>query len=292
MIVHRAFWIALLSLPLACAGDDTTTGGSASSGTTASSGGSGASGTSASSSSSGGGSASASGGSTSSGSSSSGGATGSTGAGSAGTTGATTGGAGDGQTDDFERAELGPNWRIVFPPPPNDTQVQIIDDSDLGMGPGPQGFFLANWIGTSFAADQYCEATISADVTDGWIYQIYVRWRESDAARYGFGYNGDPGQDTYEQWIFKYDGVPGPQTRIIASAPAATPPAPGDVLRLEVEGFTLRGYWNGQLVLEATDTDPSRIANGEVGLAARWATGNMGTPSPVKIWEDWSGGSL
>ncbi len=209
-----------------------------------------------------------------------------------GDSGGSTGGMGDTRTDDFERPELGPNWRIVFPTPPNDTQVQIVDDSDLGMGPGPQGFFLVNWIGSTFQPDQYCEATISPDVTDGWIYQVYVRWRESDAARYGFGYNGDPGQDTFGQWIFKYDGVPSPQTRIIASTPAATPPAPGDVLRLEVEGYTLRGYHNGNLVLEATDTDPSRIDAGEVGLAARWATGNMGTPNAVKIWEDWAGGSL
>jgi len=208
------------------------------------------------------------------------------------TTGAGTTGGGLEAFDDFERSELGPAWRVVFPPPPNDTQVQILDDSDLGMGPGPQGFFLVNWVGSSFAPDQFCEATIPLDAGPDWIYQVYVRWREDDAARYGFHYNGDPGQDTFGQWVFKYDGVPSPETRIIASTPATTIPGPGDTLRVEVEGFTLRGYLNGELVLEAEDTDPSRIAAGEVGLAARWATGNMGTPAPVKVYEAWAGGEL
>ena len=193
--------------------------------------------------------------------------------------------------DDFERAELGGDWAVVFPPAPND-QVAIIDDSDLGMLPGPQGFFLVNWRATVFAADQYCEASIPTDVTDGWAHQVYVRWRESDGARYGFGYNNDPGQEFFGSWYFKYDGVPSEQTRVFATAPGDAPPAPGDDLRVEVEGFTLRGYHNGVLVLEATDDDPSRIDEGEVGLAARWATGNQNTGSAAKVWEDWGAGSL
>ena len=45
-------------------------------------------------------------------------------------------------------------------------------------------------------------------------------------------------------------------------------------------------------MLEATDTDPSKIGAGVTGLAARWATGNNQTPFDVKVWESWSGGSL
>lgn len=195
--------------------------------------------------------------------------------------------------DDFERAELGPSWRIWFPQPPDDVQVAIVDNSDLGLLPGPQGFFVVTWMATTFAADQFSEATIPEDVTDGWIHQVVVRWRGADGARYGFGYGSDPGQvDQYQTWYFKYDGVPGPETRWIATTPAAQEPAPGDTLRLEVEGFTLRGYFNDALVLEATDTDPSKIADGEPGMAARWATGNQGTEQPAKVWESWSGGDL
>ena len=200
---------------------------------------------------------------------------------------------GDMQQDDFEAQMLSGNWQVIFPPPPN-TQVQILDGSDLGMGPGPQGFFLVNWVGTSFAADQFCEATIPLDVNPDWLHQVYVRWRAADGARYGFHYNGDPGQPGFGNWAFKYDGVPSAQTRVIAEVPAVAvpPPGPGDTLRIEVQGYELRGYKNGVLVLTETDTDPSKIADGQVGLAARWATGNQGTSAPAKVWESWAGGSL
>ncbi len=199
---------------------------------------------------------------------------------------------GDSRADDFERATLGSNWAIRFPNPDTGGQVRIVDNSDLGMGPGPQGFFLVNWVGSTFAADQYCEATIPADVTADWAHQVYVRWRSSDGARYGFGYNNDPGQPQFGMWYFKYDGVPSAQTRVFATVNATQTPQPGDTLRVEVRGYELRGYLNGTLVLMATDVDPSRIAAGETGLAARWATGNQPTDDAAKVWEAWSGGSL
>ena len=160
------------------------------------------------------------------------------------------------------------------------------------MGPGPEGFFLVNRVMPVFAADQFSDATIPTDATPGWIYQVYVRWRAVDRARYGFGYNGDPSQPSTGNWIFKYDGVPTAQTRVFAMAPASGIPQPGDRIRLEIEGDTLRGYWNGALVLQATDTDASKIATGVPGLGARWATGNQQTTITAKVWEAWSGGSL
>jgi hypothetical protein len=180
---------------------------------------------------------------------------------------------------------------IFYPPTPPNDQVRIVASSDLGMGPGPQGFFLVNWVGSVFSADQYCEATLPSDVEPGWAHMVYVRWRQSDAARYGFVYDNDSAKATFGQWIFKYDGVPPAQTRIIASADGVQP-QPGDRLRVEVRGFTLRGYHNGTMVLEATDTDGTRISDGLTGLAARWSNGNQSTTSEVKVWESWKGGSL
>ena len=197
----------------------------------------------------------------------------------------------DRTTDDFERTTLGGSWTIVYPPAPND-QVRIIGGSDLGMGPGPQGFFLVNRTAPMFAADQFCEATIPLNVTAGWAHQVYVRWRASDRARYGFGYNNDPGQASFGDWYFKYDGVPTVDTRYFATAPATVTPQPGDTIRLEIRGYTLRGYLNGTLVLEATDTDATKIADGPPGLAARWANGNTQTSIDVRVWESWAGGSL
>jgi hypothetical protein len=196
-----------------------------------------------------------------------------------------------GTTDDFERTSLGPNWEVVYPVPPND-QVRIVGDSDLGMGPGQFGFFLVDRIAPVFGADQFGEATIPTDVTAGWAHQVYVRRRASDGARYGFGYDNDPGQPNFGDWYFKYDGVPGPQTRMFVTAPATVTPVPGDTIRVEIRGYTLRGYLNGALVLEGTDTDASRIADGVPGLAARWAIGAMPTTSTAIVWESWAGGSL
>gem|GEM_PF-2387025 len=196
---------------------------------------------------------------------------------------------GDVASDDFERASLMTNWTVVYPP--DGSQVKIVGSSDLGMGPGPLGFFLVNWTGTTFEADQFCEAKVPADATPGWAYMVYVRWRATDAARYGFAYDSDPSQPQFGTWIFKYDGVPSSQTRVFASVPG---PAiqPGDTVRVEIRGYTLRGFLNGNLIMEATDTDATRIANGVPGLAARWSNGNTRTDVDVMVWESWSGGSL
>jgi hypothetical protein len=204
-----------------------------------------------------------------------------------------TAGSGATASDDFERATLGSNWTIVYPAAGN--QVQIIGNSDLGMVPGPEGFFLVNWTGSPFAADQWSEAVIPADAAAGWAYQPYVRWRASDRARYGFGLDNDPGQTQYyNKWYFKYDGVAGSETRMFGLADNTTgrQPGPGDTLRVEIRGYTLYGYWNGQLMTTATDTVANRIANGVPGLAARVANGNQAITQPAKVWESWAAGSL
>jgi hypothetical protein len=192
--------------------------------------------------------------------------------------------------DDFERAALGSDWTIVYPQTPPNDQGPIIGGSRAWTRAG--GFFLVTYTARPFPPDQPGEATIPTDVDARGSIRSTVRWRESDWARYGFGYNGDPGQPGYRTWYFKYDGVASAQTRVFATAPAPMSPQPGDRLRVEIVGYTLKGFWNGTLVLEGTDTDPTKIGGGAPGLAARWATGNISTTAPVKVWESWSGGSL
>jgi hypothetical protein len=267
----------------------TSTGGSSTGG--ASTGGSSTGGTSTGGTSTGG---TSTGGTSTGGTSTGGTSTGGTSTGGAAGAGATGGAAGapsDTACDDFERPSLGSDWTVIYPPAPN-SQVQIIDSSDLGMGPGPQGFFIVNWTKQTFSADQFCEATIPADATAGWAHGVSVRWRASDSARYMLAYDNDPNQPLYGNWILKYDGVPGPQTRIIANIASTAEPQPGDTLRIEVQGYTLRGYLNGTKVLEGADTDASKIADGPPGLAARWANGNTSTAANAKVWESWCGGSL
>lgn len=223
------------------------------------------------------------------------GGSGTAGKGGSGTAGS---GGGDGKTvtDDFERATLGANWDVVYPTGGDKAQVRILGNSDLGMAAGNMGFFLADWSANTFSADQFCEAVISPEVTTSpeWAHQVYVRRRNSDGARYGFGYDNDPTQAQYQRWYFKYDGVAGPNTRYFGvSAVAANElPKPGDKLRVEIQGYRLRGYWNGKLVSEATDTDGTKIADGRPGLASRIASGNGTLGADTKVWESFSAGSL
>ena len=75
---------------------------------------------------------------------------------------------------------------------------------------------------------------------------------------------------------------------MFATAPATETPQPGDTLRVEVEGYTLRGYLNGVLVLEAEDTDPTKIAEersasppgGQSGTCPRAWTPKFGSRGP------------
>jgi hypothetical protein len=220
------------------------------------------------------------------------GAAGSGGKAGSGGTGGSGGGVGQAVRDEFERATLGSKWEVVYPTGADKAQVQILADSDLGMLKGNQAFFLIDWVGNTFSADQYCEATTAQDAPAGWAYMVYVRRRTSDGARYGFVYDNDPSQPNYGDWIFKYDGVPGPQTRVFASVKATTIPKPGDTLRVEIVGYTLKGYLNGGIVLQATDTDATKIADGRPGLASRLATGNGSLGVDSKVWEAFAAGDL
>lgn len=192
--------------------------------------------------------------------------------------------------DNFERTALGINWRIIF----GGGSTDIVNNSDLGLKNNSTRFGLASWSASSFSPDQYSEAVISLDKNTNMLTQVFVRWRGSDSARYGFHYAGDPGQvNVFGKWEIKYDGVPTNQTRSLATANVSSPPNPGDTLRIEIRGFTIKGFHNGVEVISATDTDLSnRIPSGEPGLAYRWATSNIAGVYPAPVWESWSAGSL
>ncbi len=192
--------------------------------------------------------------------------------------------------DDFERSGgPGPNWTIYF----GGNNVTIIADSDLGLINGQQ-FGIAAWTGSTFSADQYCEAVISPDKIDSMWAQVFVRRRTSDAARYAFHWSDRDGVGGW--YDIKYDGVPTPQTRLMAST-LAPPPAPGDTLRVEVitnfvTGYPeIKGYHNGDLVVSAIDSLATAIMDGEPGMAFRF---RLGWPAtwPSKVFEEWNGGSL
>ena len=194
--------------------------------------------------------------------------------------------------DDFEHSGgPGPNWTIYF----GGTNVTIVYDSDLGLINGQQ-FGIAAWTGSTFSPDQYCEAVISPDKIDSMWAQVFVRRRTSDFARYAFHWSDRDTVTGYGWYDIKYDGVPTPQTRIMASTLSPTQ-APGDTLRVEVITNTItgypeiRGYHNGDLVLSAVDSLATAIMDGEPGMAFRF---RLGWPAtwPSKVFEEWNGGSL
>jgi len=185
--------------------------------------------------------------------------------------------------DDFERHVLGPSWTTYSSP------AGIVNQSDLGSATG--NWCVGSWTASVFAADQFSEAELSSDIPAAMLTQVFVRRRASDLARYGFHWNGDPGNS---RWEIKYDGVPSAQTVILASVDAPGP-LPGDRIRIEALGtdpVMLRGFHDGVLKLVGIDSSPQRIvATGPAGVVSRPKQGTSPV-APVAIFESWSGGSL
>lgn len=184
-------------------------------------------------------------------------------------------------TDSFERKDLGSNWTKLFGNP------GIVNRSDMGIVSG--GFSLVGRVAPAFTPDQFNVCTTVWSMNPIMRVQVFVRRRASDAARYGFHWNSTA--TPVPQWEIKYDGVPTAQTRLLATTSDEPGLGVGDVLRIEVAGSppTIRGYRNGAVVLEASDTHADQIASGQPGMAFSPAGGVSVSRSPV--CESWSGGT-
>jgi hypothetical protein len=193
-----------------------------------------------------------------------------------------------GITDNFERASLGANWTVPI------GNAGIVGSSDLGML-GFVGVHIVLWQGSVLDADQFAEATISTELVAQAQAQVFARRRSSDTARYAFHYNPEGDQQVPPpQWEIKYDGVPTPDVKLLATDSVTAAPVPGDRLRIEVRGSTtvnIRGYHNGRKVIEANDSSAERIASGPPGLVFRAFVGATLT-YPAKVFEDFAAGSL
>jgi hypothetical protein len=188
----------------------------------------------------------------------------------------------DPAADDFERAALGTDWTVWFGP----ANCGIVGSSDLGMS-AFNAMCGASWTADAFAADSFSEGVTSPDKDPDMMGQVFVRRRSADNARYGLHYNNE---STFA-WEIKYDGVPSAQTRIVASS-AGTAPLPGDVIRIEIVGQTIRGFHNGAEVVSGTDNAPDAITTaGPAGLVYRLKLGSSAT-YPTPMFESWRGGSL
>ena len=185
-------------------------------------------------------------------------------------------------TDDFERIDLGPNWTHRI-----GTNAGIVGGKDFGAL--SFGFMSVDWTANQFGADQFSEATMAPGKDPNMLVQVHVRRQTvGSAARYGFHYTPEKIPPV---WEIKFDGVPTPETRILAEV-AGSPPAVGEVIRIEARGREIRAYRNGQLVLSATDNAPDAVlVAGGLGITTRMRQGTS-TTYPTPIVASWKGGSL
>jgi O-glycosyl hydrolase len=187
----------------------------------------------------------------------------------------------DPATDDFERSQLGNTWRVAF----GGASVGIAS-GDIGLVAGAARFGIVERHNALYDLDQFSEGVVAANRLDSFLTQVFVRRRESDAARYGFHWN-----DRGSQWEIKYDGVPTASTRILASV-MGPPPGRGDTLRIEVRGRELRGLVNGRELLRVVDSAATAILDpGQPGLAFRF-TIDVPATYPAPAFASWRGGSL
>lgn len=184
-------------------------------------------------------------------------------------------------SDDFERAQLGPNWIQL-----SGSNAGIVGGKDFGALSA--GFVSVDWIAQQFGADQFSEIVIAAGRDPNLMVQVHVRRQSGTLARYGFHFNRERNP---EAWEIKYDGVPTPETRILTSL-AAPGPAGGDVMRIEARGRVISGYTNGRLLLSAVDNAANAILlGGGTGITSRMAAGTT-TTYPAPIAASWKGGTL
>lgn len=183
-----------------------------------------------------------------------------------------------GISDSFERAELGSSWTVHVGVP------GTVAGSDLGLLSG--SIAILSWA-APLPADQFSEAEVAEGIDPRMQRQVFVRRRASDSARYALHYNLGVSP---QRWELKYDGVLPSQTKLLATATSPSGPLPGDVIRIEAEGETLRGYKNGRLVIQAVDRSPQRIVAGAPGMALVLIGASVSRPAPV--FERWAGGPI
>lgn len=174
-------------------------------------------------------------------------------------------------SDDFNRANnttLGANWTLVK------GLFGINTNAAYSRSAGADT--LARWNADTFGNDQYAQVTISVLSVDNIAVGVACRLDTGGAETGYFAYafrNVSPNVDVE---LAKY--VAGVYTTISTTSGFAV----GDVLRLEVEGTTLRLYRNGSLVDTRTD---SSIASGAAGVSG------FGNSTSGRM-DDWSGSNL
>lgn len=164
-------------------------------------------------------------------------------------------------SDSFDRTDtvsLGGNWTNL------DRTMNIVGNAAQGL---QLNWCSARWTASTVAADQYSEITIGA-LSGGSGIGPMVRMKV-DFSYYYLYADGT--------WIFLQKIVSATAAVTLSTISQAC--VAGDVLRLEVEGTTLRTYWN--TVLKDTKTD-SDVSTGQPGILC-FASGAL-TNCAISTW--------
>lgn len=159
-------------------------------------------------------------------------------------------------------------------------------DNALESNVGGGAESAARWNANTFNNDQYATATVvnvGTAASDG--VGLAVRCSSSATTYYGMYFTG-----SLNMWLFKV--ITGSWTQL---GSAVAVPADNDVLRLEVEGTTLRPTKNGSSTGTPGNQTDSAIASGSGGVSGwgsagsstnqidNWEAGNLGAAAATSL---------
>src|SRR3989344_3052863 len=204
-------------------------------------------------------------------------------------------------SDDFESGTVsGAKWNVWTCNCSTTTTVRTNSQGGKDLARISTQWAGLSWIANTFSADQFSEIQLSPDWNPNALIQVYVRRRASDVARYAFHYDPENGLN---QWQIKYDGVPTPQVRLVATNNNYPAPKAGGSIRIEVSGSnppTIKGFHkcascsNFTEVASAVDSNASAInIAGPPGVVSRdRADIPANVTYPALLVSRWSGGDL
>lgn len=177
-------------------------------------------------------------------------------------------------TDTFNRADagsLGANWAEFV------NGYKIVSNQADAVNAGSPGQ-RAYYIGAAAGTDQFSAATVGTGLATngGFDTRVFVRLSGSGTTVNGYELAWGDTRGT-NVVIFRLDS--GGETTLQTTSLTV---APGDVMRLEVEGSTLRAYQNGVQI--GTNVTDANHTTGEVGIHG-YFTG-------YDVFDAWEGGDL
>lgn len=175
-------------------------------------------------------------------------------------------------TDDFNRTDadpIGGNWTTSR----WTNNIKIVSNKATPAVDGNAGAF---WNADTFGDDQYSQFTTGGTVNGSrcWLPSVRIGNPSTSCACYyaGISASGNDGITLHEM------STDGSRSELAWGGLASF--SLGKVIRCEVEGTTIRGYYDGSKLVETTD---STVTSGQAGIQLICST---------STGDDWEGGNL